>query len=418
MTDSLWIRADHLWNDSDGRFTPGLLRIEGGVITARAEAPAAPPAGARVIDMGECYVLPGLINTHVHLEFSASPAPLDDFYAEDAEERLMRAMGNAHRMLLSGVTTIRDCGSSWSMLALARRPDLAPVPLPTILCSGPPITVHAGHLHFMHGIVETDDDILRHIDRLEREGGRSVKVMASGGSMTPGSDPVETIFAQETLNLIAEEARRRALPSVSHVLSTESIRRSALARIDSLEHCAFYERDADGMIVRRYDPDIAAVVRDSGSAMMANLSTATRALDAVRARGAATPQEAHALRQFDVMVENFGKFVALGVPMVCGNDAGVRETPFEDTWMEIAWLIRGGLSAAQTIRAATSQAAKTLLIDQSVGKLEVSLAADLIALQQDPLEDREAFREVDFVMKAGAVIVDRLGPGSSTPADC
>jgi imidazolonepropionase-like amidohydrolase len=231
--------------------------------------------------------------------------------------------------------------------------------------------------------------------------------MASGGAMTPGSDPVQTVFSQDKLDLIASEARRRKLPSVSHVLSTESIRRSALAHMDSLEHCAFFERDAEGMMVRRYDPDIAAVVRDSGSAMMANLSTATRSLDAVRARGAATAQEAHALRQFDVMVENFGKFVALGVPMVCGNDAGVRDTPFEDTWMEISWLMRGGLSADQSIRSATSQAARTLLIDKEVGQLEASLAADVIALGSDPLKDREAFRDVVFVMKAGHIIVDR-----------
>ncbi|CAH1672211.1 MULTISPECIES: amidohydrolase family protein [unclassified Chelatococcus] len=408
MTDSFWIRADHLWSDHEGRFTPGLLRIEGGRITARAEAPDTPPAGARVIDMGRRYVLPGLINTHVHLEFSASAKPLDEFYAENDEERLMRAMGNAHRMLLSGVTTIRDCGSSWSMLALARRPDLAPVPLPTILCSGPPMTVPAGHLHFMHGIVESDAEILAHIDRIEADGGRSVKVMASGGAMTPGSDPVQTVFSQDKLDLIASEARRRKLPSVSHVLSTESIKRSAQAHMDSLEHCAFYERDADGMMVRRYDSDVAAVVRDSGSAMMANLSTATRSLDAVRSRGAATVQEAHALRQFDVMVENFGRFVTLGVPMVCGNDAGVRDTPFEDTWMEISWLQRGGLSAVQSIRAATSQAAKTLLIDQEVGQLEASLSADLIALETNPLDDSEAFREVIFVMKAGKVIADRI----------
>ncbi|MBS7698887.1 MULTISPECIES: amidohydrolase family protein [unclassified Chelatococcus] len=407
MTDSLWIRADHLWSDREGRFSPGLLRIEGGLITARAEAPYTPPAGARVVDMGQRYLLPGLINTHVHLEFSASPKPLDEFYAENDEERLMRAMGNAHRMLLSGVTTIRDCGSSWSMLALARRPDLAPVPLPTILCSGPPMTVPAGHLHFMHGIVENDEDILNHIDRIEADGGRSVKVMASGGAMTPGSDPVQTVFSQDKLDLIASEAKRRNLPSVSHVLSTESIRRSALAHMDSLEHCAFYERDAHGMMVRRYDADVAAVVRDSGSAMMANLSTATRSLDALRARGATTAQEAHALRQFDVMVENFGKFVALGVPMVCGNDAGVRDTPFEDTWMEISWLQRGGLTAAQSIRAATSQAARTLLIDKEVGQLEPSLTADVIAVESNPLDDREAFRDVVFVMKAGDIVVDR-----------
>ncbi|MGO4572649.1 amidohydrolase family protein [Microvirga sp. 2TAF3] len=357
-----------------------------------------------MIDLTGLWVLPGLINTHVHLEFSASSRPLADFESETAEERLLRAAGNAHRLLTSGVTTARDCGSSWIMLALARRPDLSPVALPRLLCSGPPITVPKGHLHFMHGVVHSHDEIRAHIDRLEDEGGRSVKVMASGGQMTPGSLPEETVFTQESLNFIADEARHRRLPSVSHVLATESIRRSAIARFDSLEHCAFFERDGQGAIVRTFDPEIASVVRDSGSAVMANLSTATRYLDVLRESASQTSAETHALRQFDIMIENFGKLVDLGIPMVCGNDAGVRDTPFEDTWLEFAWLVKGGLPAADAIRAATSGAAKALLIDDSVGRIARGYSADIIAVTSDPLVDPAAFRQPAFVMRAGEVI--------------
>jgi imidazolonepropionase-like amidohydrolase len=330
---------------------------------------------------------------------------LADFEAETAEERLLRAAGNAHRLLTSGVTTARDCGSSWTMLALARRPDLSPVALPRLLCSGPPITVPKGHLHFMHGVVHSHDEICAHIDRVEHEGGRSVKVMASGGQMTPGSLPEDTVFTQEALSLIANEARRRRLPSVSHVLATESIRRSAIARFDSLEHCAFFERDGQAALVRVFDPEVAGVVRDSGSAVMANLSTATRYLDELRENPSRTSAETHALRQFDVMVENFGKLVELGIPMVCGNDAGVRDTPFEDTWLEFAWLVKGGLPAADAIRAATSGAAKALLIDETVGRIARGYSADIIAVTSDPLTDPAAFRQPVFVMRAGEVIL-------------
>ncbi|MBF9235421.1 amidohydrolase family protein [Microvirga alba] len=399
-----WIRSPTIWCEERGRFEPGLILIGDGQIRAIEPIATAVPAVDAVIDLSGSWVLPGLINTHVHLEFSASSQPLADFEAETAEERLLRAAGNAHRLLTSGVTTARDCGSSWIMLALARRPDLSPVMLPRLLCSGPPITVPKGHLHFMHGVVHDHDEIRAHIDRLEAEGGRSVKVMASGGQMTPGSLPEETVFTQESLNLIADEARRRGLPSVSHVLATESIRRSAIARFDSLEHCAFFERDGQGVIVRIFDPEVASVVRDSGSAMMANLSTATRYLDGLRESANRTSAESHSLRQFDIMVENFGKMVELGIPMVCGNDAGVRDTPFEDTWLEFAWLVKGGLPAADAIRAATSGAAKALLIDDSVGRIARGYSADIIAVASDPLVDPMAFRHTTFVMRAGEVI--------------
>src|SRR5690606_39275668 len=217
--------------------------------------------------------------------------PLRDFYAEDDFERLLRATRNAHAMLMSGVTTARDCGSSWSMLALARRPDLSPVPLPRLLCSGPPITVPRGHLHFMHGVVRNEADIHAHVDRLEHEGGRSVKVMASGGKLTPGSDPAKTVFSQKSLNLIAELAREKGYPSVSHVLASESIRRSALAGFDSLEHCAFMTRNDEGRLQRVYDGDIARVVRDAGNHVMVNLSTTTARFDRLRARAERTAEE-------------------------------------------------------------------------------------------------------------------------------
>lgn len=398
-----WIRSSHVWREASGRFEPAAMRIDGNRIDA-VEAVSAVPAENKVLDLSGQWVLPGLINTHVHLDFSASADPLADFYSESPAERLLRAAGNAHRLLMSGVTTARDCGSHWTTLALARRPDLSPVKLPRLVCTGPPITVPHGHLHFMDGVVRNDAEILAHIDRLAAEGGRSVKVMASGGSMTPGSLPEQTVFEQSSLDLIATEARRRGLPSVSHVLATESIRRSAIARMDSLEHCAFYERDTKGAIIRNYDDAVARVVRDSGSAVMANLSTATKALDALRERGNSSDAEAHALRQFDVMVANFARLVDLGIPIVCGNDAGVRVTPFEDTWLEFAWLVKGGLPARDALRAATSRAAKALLLDDCIGRIERGYFADIIAVSGDPLEDAAALRDPGFILSAGAII--------------
>jgi imidazolonepropionase-like amidohydrolase len=345
----LWIRSHHVWNERAGRFEARALRIEGDRITAVA-AHSEVPDGAALRDFGDAYVMPGLLNTHVHLDFSGSQTPLKDFESEDPAERLLRAAGNAHRLLMSGCTTARDCGSHWTTLALARRPDLSPVPLPRLLLSGPPITVPRGHLHFMHGVVRDDGDIVAHIDRLQREGG--------------------------------------------------------LARFDSLEHCAFFERLPNGLINRNYDEQVALVVRDSGVAMMANLSTAMPSLDRLRTLPERSDVQDNALRQFDKMIDNFGKLVRLGVPMVCGNDAGVNETSFDSTWYEVAWMIKAGQSPVEALRSATIGAARALLIDNHVGRLEKDYSADIIALAGDPLDDAAHLQAPGFVMARGEIHVD------------
>lgn len=398
------IRCARIWREDTGDFAPGAILVRSGRIADLSAIDEPAPEGADIIDLGGNWLMPGLINTHVHLEFSAGADPLATFYAESAAERLLRAGRNAREMLLSGVTTIRDCGSSWTMLALERRPDLHPALLPRIKCSGPPITPPAGHLHFMHGIAEGADDIRDHIAMIEREGGSSVKVMASGGGMTPGSDPAMTVFSQEHLNLIATLARRRGLPTAAHVLATESMRRSALAGFDSLEHCAFHQRNEAGRLVRIFDSGVAATVRDSGAHLMANLSTATRIFDAIRARAVRSDDEAHDLAQFDTMVANLGRMREVGIPVVCGSDAGVRETPFEETWREIMWLQRAGMSPVETIRSATIRAATVLRIADETGAIRPGLSADLTAIGTDPQAHEDAFRDIAFVMMAGRIV--------------
>ena len=399
------LHCDNVWIDPPGHFEPKSVEMAGGRIEAVRDRTPAPATGTSNtgIDLGGAYLMPGLINTHVHLEFSASPDPLRDFNGEPVSERLSRAIRNARSMLRSGVTTVRDCGSSFDLLDHVRR-NRGRHDLPRLLLSGPPITVPGGHLGMFGGEARSPDDVAEVVSRLISAGAKSLKLMGSGGVMTPGTRPENVAFSQDVFCQVADAARRHDIASVVHVLATKSVERAALARFDSLEHCAFFRRSASGRLERKYDPAVAGIVADCGVAIMANLSTATRTHGTLLQEGMQGNLDSqHALDQHDVMLENFRKLVDLGIPIVCGTDAGVRDTPFEDTWVELDLISRSGMSNIEAIRSTSLNAARVLKLDATVGRIAVGYAADFVALRESPLANIASYRNPMKVICRGRV---------------
>ena len=401
--EPLVLHCDNVWIDPPGHFEPKSVEMAGGRIEAvrnRIPAPEAGPSRTG-FDLGDAYLMPGLINTHVHLEFSASPDPLRDFNGEPVSERLSRAIRNARTMLRSGVTTVRDCGSSLDLLNHVRSNRDCHV-LPRLLLSGPPITVPGGHLSMFGGEVRGPDDVMPVASRLISAGARSIKLMGSGGVMTPGTHPENVAFSQDVFCQVADAARRHNVASVVHVLATKSVERAALARFDSLEHCAFFHRSASGRLERKYDAAVAGIVADCGVAIMANLSTATRTHGTLKREGMQGNLDSrHALNQHDVMLENFRKLVDLGIPIVCGTDAGVRDTPFEDTWVELDLMARSGLSNIEVIRSTSLNAARALKLQGRVGRIAAGYSADFVVLKRSPLADISSYRDPQYVFSRG-----------------
>jgi len=359
-----------------------------------------------VLDLAGYFLVPGLINTHVHLTFSAGDDPARDYLAEDAAQHVARAGEHARRLLLSGVTTARDCGSDWEVLSLGPLAEAGALLAPRLLLCGPPITPTAGHCHFMHGEAEGPEGVRAAVRRRHARGATSIKAMASGGQMTPGTFPEKPCYTQEELNAITAEARRLSLPTVAHVLATDSIRRAARAGFHSLEHCAFFRRQSNGWLERAYEAEVAAEVRRHGSAIMMGLSAAWHMRDAFRSSDRRTPHQEFLLVQEQRMLEIFALCAGLGIPMVAGTDAGVGRTPFDETWLELSLMVRAGLSPADAIRGATLHAARLLGLAARVGAIAAGLEADLIAVREDPLRQIEAFRHVDWIMRSGRVVKD------------
>jgi imidazolonepropionase-like amidohydrolase len=356
-------------------------------------------------------IMPGLINTHVHLEFSAGEDPLHDYLQDSQELRLLRALKHAEQLLASGVTTARDCGSSWAALHLGN-PRLGEVArLPRLLMCGPPLTVTGGHLHFMDGEADTREEIVKGVRLRRKKGARSIKIMATGGQMTPGSYPEQVSYEVEEIAAAVKEARAYNLPTVAHCLTGKGLRNAVLAEVDSVEHCAFFVRGSHGWLERIYEEDVAQAGGGRDQLFMNGLSAGYHRLDGQR-RGtrAATAFEAFALEQEKRMFEIFGRLVDSGFVPVVGTDAGVTLTPFDETCFEMELMERAGLSRAAAIKAGTIDAARALGLASLTGSIQVGKLADLVGIGGDPLQDIRALRDVRWVMREGIVVRPAAGP--------
>ena len=405
--ETLVLHCDNVWIDPPGRFEQKSLVVHKGRIAAIHEWKSGYSLAEsdREVELGSSYLMPGLINTHVHLEFSGSSDPLADFIGESVAERVSRAYRNARSMLMSGVTTLRDCGSGSYLLASSWDEEQRNSELPRLMLSGPPITAPEGHLSMLGGEASGTADVAARIRHSVDLGAKSIKLIGSGGNMTPGTHPERVAFPPEVFQQVAEAAREYRIASSVHVLATESVKRAALAGFDSLEHCAFFCRSKTGRLERRFDLAVAEIVANCGVSVMPNLSTATRShgrLAEERRRG--NRDSGHRLEQHEVMLENFGRLVALGIPMVCGTDAGVRDTPFEDTWVELELMAKFGLTNIETIRSASLNAARALKLEHEIGRIAVGYSADLMALPASPLEHIAAYRDPLFILRRGCAV--------------
>jgi imidazolonepropionase-like amidohydrolase len=245
--------ADRLF---DGTGTATLLRpvlrVEDGRITAVEDT--SPLSGERY-DFPGCTILPGLIDTHVHLVFCAADsneAVIEQVGRETDEQLLTRALANARAALRSGVTTVRDCGGKDRITQEVRdRIRRGEAEGSDVLSCGMPITTRTGHCHWLGLTADSYSEVERAAERMLAEGADYLKVMATGGNMTSSSDPMRAQYPPETLLRIAELGRAADRHTAAHVLSRSALPGVVAARIQTIEHCDWrveedrYEFDVD-----------------------------------------------------------------------------------------------------------------------------------------------------------------------------
>ena len=285
--------------------------IENGCIRAVEAATLDPPPHARVIDLGDVTLMPGLIDAHVHLGFDASPAPVAQMETDSDTDLLLRMRRNAQTALNSGITTVRDLGDR-SFLGLALRDwyrrgsEIGP----EIVASGPPLTSPQGHCHFMGGSQAGETALRQAVCEWVERGVDVIKVMATGGNLTPGTDPLMAQFTVAELRAVVEEAHRLSRRVTVHAHAVEGIQLGVEAGADGIEHGMFWVKDGV-----KADPAVIDRLAESGTWVCPTTGTLPS-----RAEHGPPPAVAARLVSFPAVLNALHKS---GVRLAAGSDAGI-----------------------------------------------------------------------------------------------
>ncbi|MFC4034787.1 amidohydrolase family protein [Streptomyces polygonati] len=408
------VTADRVWDGvSPEPVGDGFVLVEGeriGAVGRRADLGEL--ADLPRVELPGATVLPGLIDSHVHLTLSGSATPIRDFKKDaraGSAALAVRGVRNLRRAALAGVTTVRDLGTP-NDVAFALRSAVAEGQLlgPRVLTSGRPITVTGGHCHWFSHECDSPTEIRVAVRRQARDGADWIKLMLSGGNLTPRTNPGRPQFSAEEVRACVEEADRLGLPVAVHAYDPHSIRRAADTGVRTVEHCLF--ETADGIA---FDPATADLMAARGIAFVPTISGAYQRM---RSAGPGAPDliaPRFRARQ-DLIREVFRRMIAAGVPMVAGSDAGVPQRAFDGLPADLGALVGAdgmGLGCREALRSATSVAAAQLGLADA-GVLAPGRRADLLAVDGDPLRDIGALVRPRLVLAAGRVA---LGPGGSGP---
>ncbi|MEV0700029.1 amidohydrolase family protein [Saccharopolyspora sp. NPDC050389] len=370
----------------------GAILIDENTILAvgpRPEVEAQAGSDVRRRDYPNHTILPGLINCHVHLALDAGSAPLEQYLATEDSDLLLGMAGRAQRAARSGVTTIRDLGDRQG-LAFRLRDAIARGELsgPRILASGAPLTIPRGHCHFFGGEVSGEHEIRQHVRDMADRGADLIKVMASGGHITPESPPMwATQFSADELRIVVEEASNAGLPVAAHAHGSDAIAAAVDAGVSTIEHCTWLRSGGGG-----YDQRDEVAKRMASQGVYACIAWPPDWRGFMERLG---PERA------EQIIERFLWMDELGIRLVPGTDAGLRGSGFDDYVDALELYAHIGFPNAQIIEMTTATSAQALGIGASVGQLQPGYSADLIVVDGNPLVSLERLRHPQLVLAHG-----------------
>ncbi len=389
--------------DGKRHIPDGHLITEGGAIVAIGAGDpkrGASSGGVRHVDLAGRTLLPGLIDCHVHLAMNAAAAPTAIVSPMDQMVGVLQASINALETLHAGVTTVRDCGAPHGIdFALRRAAEEGLCVTPRLLLSGRALCMTGGHgWHLMGREVDGPDQLRRAAREQLKAGADNVKLIASGGILTPGTNIGNPQFTVDEMRAAVEEAHFAGKIANAHAHGAEGIKRATQAGVDSVEHCYFIDPEGIDMMLTR------------GTVLVATSAAVRNVVSYGVAAGIPRHIAEKAESAIQAHLSGFKAAHKAGVRLAMGTDSGVPFTRHGSNLDELVHLVDMGLSPQEAIRVATLDSAKLLKLDACIGSLDEGKNADLVVVDGNPLDDIKLLRKDDNVRRVvlnGRTVLDR-----------
>ena len=379
--------------------------IENGKITDVRDGFAEAPAGARVVDLKNQFVLPGLIDMHVHLYSEGDPLKQRlEGQRRDYEDGVLIAAKHARMTLEIGFTTVRDLGGVARGLATLRDYiNAGELPGPTIVPAGRMISVSSGHGD-VNGLNrqstragdEESDNVCNGVDECReavrnqiRQGADVIKFAATGGVGSDVAGGLARQMFEDEMKAVIETAKSFGRKTAAHAHGKDGIDTAIRAGVDSIDHGSFI------------DDQTIALFKERGTFLVPTMMAPIAALDQAR-RGDRPPASlAKAEEAAAAMAESHRRAIKAGVKIAFGTDTGVSKHGLNG--QEFKLMVDAGMTPMAAIHAATLNAAELLGRATSIGTIEKGKDADIIAVTGSPLDDVTRLENVGFVMRRGVV---------------
>lgn len=405
LAETVYVHVGHLIDPSAGKVQGDtLIRVDDGRVSAIAPW-TTPPAGAKVVDWSGLWVLPGLIDCHVHLADVEQSNNVAEPLLHSAEEIAYIGARNARTTLMAGFTTVHDVGSFRGLadVELRNAIDRGDVPGPRVSAVGAYITIPGGGgevtglapdvtlpADMRMGVAATPAEVELKVNYLFQHGADSIKLIATGAVLAEGTEPGQQELSEEMMAAAVKVAKARGSWVTAHAHGAEGIKSAIRAGVRGIEHASLIDDEGIAMAKARgtfldmdiYDGDfIAQVGRHDGwpEAMLRKNDETTEA-----------------------QRQGFAKAVKAGVKLPFGTDAGVY--PHGLNARQLRYMVRYGMTPMQAIQSATTVAAEFLGMSKDVGALTPGHYADMVAVNVDPLADITALERIGHVMKGGEVV--------------
>lgn len=366
------------------------------------------PEGYQQVDLNGRYIMPGLINMHLHLPASGRPKKKEEDNVKKVRlltgnalfRRIVRSMCEryAKTQLMSGVTTIRTMGGVLDIDSQIRdRIDQGKITGPRILAADMAVSVEGGHMaHSLAYAAHSQDEARSLVRKILKGRPDVIKLMITGGVLDAKAkgEPGELKMPAEYVKAACDEAHRAGLKVAAHVESTEGVRCALKNGVDTIEHGAVP------------DQEIIELFKERGACQIATISPALPfALFDRSISGVSEVAQYNGKIVFDGIIECARTCLENGIPVGLGTDTGCPYITHYDMWRELNYYHKYcGVSRSFALYTATKLNARLAGIGDVTGSIEEGKCADFVVTKENPLKDLQALRNIDMVVARGHII--------------